>query len=84
MWTSALFDAKNFGFFKIYGMSARKREEGGSASADFFGQGGPIFFDFMRTSFVDGPLWKTKPYVHFSKSKIPGFPSTTVARVSFG
>jgi len=25
MWTSTLFGAKNFGFFKIYGVSARKR-----------------------------------------------------------
>jgi len=25
MWTSALFDAKNIGFFEIYGLSARTR-----------------------------------------------------------
>jgi len=28
MWTSALFGAKNFGFFEIYGESARTRGEG--------------------------------------------------------
>jgi len=53
MRTSALFGAKNPGFFEIYGMSARTRGEGLSE----FGQGGrgSIFFDFVRTSFMDGP-----------------------------
>jgi len=32
MWTSALFDAKNSGFFKIYGVSAR---QGGSSQFEY-------------------------------------------------
>jgi len=52
---SALFEAKNFGFVEIYGVSARKK--GGGASADILqtrGEGS-IFRDFVRTSFMDGP-----------------------------
>jgi len=42
MRTSALFGAKNFGFF------------------EFYGQGKSIFRDFVRTSFMDGPLEQYK------------------------
>jgi len=55
MRTSANFDAKNFGFFEIYGASARTRGRG-SASVDIFWTRGLIFCDFVRTSFMDGPL----------------------------
>jgi len=43
MWTSALFRAKRFGIFEIYVVSARTRR-------------GSIFRNFVRTSFMDGPL----------------------------
>jgi len=46
MRTFALFGAKNFGFFEIYGVSARTRGKGS------------IFRDFVRTSFMDGPLYE--------------------------
>jgi len=49
MRTSALFGAKNFGFFKLYDVSARTRES--------------IFRDFVRTSFIDGPLCHVKAAV---------------------
>jgi len=42
MRTSALFGAKNLGFFEIYGVYARTRREGES-----------IFHDFVRTSLMD-------------------------------
>jgi len=42
MRTSALFGAKYFRFFEIYGVSARTT--------------GSIFRDFVWTSFMDGPL----------------------------
>jgi len=42
MRTSALFGAKNFVFFKTFGMSAQTRGGGGDK--------------FSRTSFMDGPL----------------------------
>jgi len=45
MRTSALFRAKNMGFFEIYGKSARTR-----------GRGGQFFAIFVRTSFMDGHL----------------------------
>jgi len=43
MRTSALFGAKTFEFFKIYGVSSWTRGEGVN------------FGDFVRTSFMDGP-----------------------------
>jgi len=46
MRTFALFGAKNFGYFVIYGVSALTREEGKS-----------IFRDFVRTSFMNCPLF---------------------------
>jgi len=63
MRTPALFGAKYYGFFKIYGVSARTR-----ASADILQSGwaiadilqtrreGSICRDFTRTSFIDGPI----------------------------
>jgi len=58
MRTSAFFDAKNFGFFEIYGVSARIR--GVEPVRTFFGQGGrgSSFHDFVRTSFIDDPKEK--------------------------
>jgi len=56
MRTSALFDAKNFGFFEIYGVSARNKGEGVQPVRTFSGQEeGSIFRDFVRTSVIDGP-----------------------------
>jgi len=59
MRTSALFGAKNFGLFEIYGVSARIRGEGGWASTDDIlrtkGEGS-IFCDFVQTSFMDSLL----------------------------
>jgi len=45
MRTSTLFSQKNSRVFEIYGVSARTR-----------GVKGLIFRDFVRTSFMDGPL----------------------------
>jgi len=50
MWTSALFDAKIIGFFEIYSVSTRTRGEGIELVRIFFGQGGSIFRDFVRTA----------------------------------
>jgi len=53
MRTSALFDAKNIGFFEIYRVSARTRGEG-FEPVRTRGKGW-IFRDFVRTYFMDGP-----------------------------
>jgi len=57
MRTPSLFDAKNFGFFEIYGVSARTRGEGLSQGGHFSdkGGGGQFFCNFVRTSFMDNP-----------------------------
>jgi len=56
MRTSALFGAKNSGFFEFYGGSARTR--GVESMRTFYGQGDfkrwSIFRDFVRKSFMDG------------------------------
>jgi len=55
--TSAL--AKNFGLYKIYGVSAQTR---GLTSAD---KGkGSIFHDFVRMSFMDGPIPEFINFLH--------------------
>jgi len=59
MRTSALFGAKakNFGFFEIYGVSARAMGEGGESVWAFCGHGdGLILSNFVWTSFMDGSL----------------------------
>jgi len=58
--TSALFDAKNFGFFELYGVSERSSGEGFSQCGHFSDKGGrgSIFRDFVWTSFIDRPLGK--------------------------
>jgi len=56
---TALFGAKNFRFFEIYGVSARIGGKGVEPVRTFCGQeerGGSIFCDFVRTSFMYGPL----------------------------
>jgi len=56
MRTSALFGAKSIGFFKIYGVSARKKGVGVEPVRTFFGQGGGVNFrNFVRASFMGGP-----------------------------
>jgi len=52
MRTSALFGAKTFEFFEIYGVSARIRGRGFVQC----GQGVSIFRDFVRMSFMDGNI----------------------------
>jgi len=47
---SAFFGAKSF---EIYGVSARRREVEPVRTRR---EGEPIFYDFVRTSFMDGPL----------------------------
>jgi len=51
---------KNFGFFEIYGLSARKKGLKIEPVRSFFGQlrKGSIFCDFVLMSFMDGPLHK--------------------------
>jgi len=52
MRTSVLFKAKNFGFFKIYGVSARTK--GWRQCRHFTGMGGDQFFAiFCADSFMD-------------------------------
>jgi len=46
------FIAKNFGSFEIYGVSARTREV---EPVRTMREGGSIFHDFVRTSFMDRP-----------------------------
>jgi len=55
MQMSTLFGTKNFGFFKIYGVSAWTT--GVEPVRIFCGQGGreSIFYNFVQTSFMDGP-----------------------------
>jgi len=58
MWTSALFCAKIIGFLEIFGVSARTR---GLNQCGHFSDkvGGELIFrDFVRKSFMDGPLFK--------------------------
>jgi len=58
MRTSALFGAKNFRFFKIYGVSVRtKRELSQCGHFADKGEGGSIFRDFLRTSFMDASYY---------------------------
>jgi len=52
MRTSALFGAKIL-FFEIYGVSARTW--GGLSQCGHFVDKGVNFYDFVRTSFMDGP-----------------------------
>jgi len=50
---------KNFGFLKIYSVSARTCEEGGLSQCGHFankGRGGQFFVIFVRKSFMDGLL----------------------------
>jgi len=52
---TALFGAKDLGFFEIYGVSARTRRRGLNQCGHFAGKGEEsIFRDFVRTSFMDG------------------------------
>jgi len=55
--TLALLNAKNFVFFLIYAVSARKRGEGETQCGHFANKEGrkSIFRNFVRTSFMDGP-----------------------------
>jgi len=56
MRTSALFGAKNIGFFEIYGVSARTRKEGVEPVRTFFGKGeGGQFFAILCVRL----LWTT-------------------------
>jgi len=57
MRTSALFGTKNFGFLKF--MVCPHGQEGGGIEPvrTFCGQVGSIFCNFVRTSFMDGPLY---------------------------
>jgi len=54
MRTSALFVAKNFGFFEIYGVSARTREV--EPVRAFFGQEGVSFSRYCADVFYGRPL----------------------------
>jgi len=66
MRTSALFGAKNFGFFKIYGVSALTR--GVEPVRTFCGQGGGSnFHDFLRISYMEGSLLVFIPTVLYCK-----------------
>jgi len=63
LWTSALFGAKNFGFFKIYGGSRTDKWGSGSSKCGHLQtRRRSIFCDFVRTSFKDGPssLWRLR------------------------
>jgi len=59
MRTSELFGAKNFGFFKIYGVSARTRVEGLSQCRHFSDKERDQFFAILR-----GRLLWTAPNIY--------------------
>jgi len=54
---SALVSPKNFGFFEIYGLSARTSEERGLSQCGHFSdkEEGSVFRDLVWTSFMDNP-----------------------------
>jgi len=54
----ALFGAKNFGFFEIYGVSAQTKGRGVEPVRTFCG------FDFVRTSFMYGSLSNRWPLLY--------------------
>jgi len=57
MRTSAIFGAKNVGFFEIYGVSARKREKKSKISADIlWTRGGVNFSRFCADVLYGRPL----------------------------
>jgi len=56
MRTSALFGAKNIGFFKIYGVSARTRGGGFNQCGHFADKGGGQFFEIFADVFYGRPL----------------------------
>jgi len=61
MRTSALFDAKNFGFFENYGLSARTKGEGLSQCGHFAARGkGSIFFTILCGVLYERPLEENK------------------------
>jgi len=65
MRTFALYSAKNIGFFKIYGASARTR--GVEPVRTLFGQrgeGGSIFRDFVRTAFMNAHNLLCSKFTH--------------------
>jgi len=63
MRTSALFRRKNFAYFEIYSVSARTGLS--QSGQEVGGGGGLIFRDFIRTSFMDGPLLVTSEEIYF-------------------
>jgi len=71
MWTSAVFGAKNFGFFESYGVPARTRGVNLNQVQIFFGQGErSIFRDFVRTSLRMAPYstYESKNPVIFKRA----------------
>jgi len=58
MRTSAIFGAKDLGFFEIYGMSARTR--GLSQCGHFADKGGQFFAILCGRLFMDGPFPRSK------------------------
>jgi len=56
MQTSALFGVKNSGFFKIYGVSARTRGEGGLSQCVQFANKGVNFSRYCDDVFYGRPL----------------------------
>jgi len=56
MRTSALFGVKNFGFSKIYGVSAQTRGRGVEPVRTFCGQGGVNFFVILCRHLLWMPL----------------------------
>jgi len=57
MRTFALFGAKDVGYFEIYDVSALTRRDWASADIFRIREEGLIFCDFLRTTFMDGPLF---------------------------
>jgi len=66
---SALFDAKNCGFFKIYDVSARTRE--GLSRFGHWGKGSQVFAILCGRPFMDGlKLYRVKLYPDSNRFKI--------------
>jgi len=70
MRTYALFGAKNFGFFEIYGVSARTRKEGLSQCGHFSNNGEGVNFSRFCTDFFNGlPLKENTTECRKTKKK---------------
>jgi len=93
MWTSVLFGAKTFEFLEIYDVSHEQGKSGFVQCRHFEDKGGgrSVFFDFVRTSFMDGRLGSIvmkkrniTSNLGFSSATLSSFKSTSFETFSRG